>query len=171
MTTFLSTRPEQPAATHEDASWVAAPPFRAWLRQLASDSGLGWLVLARAAGVSSATVHGLLRGVGGRPARQLRRGDAAALLALDRHRLQHLAAEPGEAAELRTLAWQLGLQGCSVEQIGSCTGLDIRSVRQLMSGGTIWCSRLQILRAEAACEAFGIDPGAVPAPMDQQRAS
>lgn len=171
MTTFLSTRPDRPAATHEDLSWVAAPPFRAWLRQLASDSGLGWRVLARAAGVSSATVHGLLRGIGGRPARQLRHADAAALLALDCHRLQHLAAEPGEAAELRILAWQLGLHGCSVEQIASSTGLGIGPVRQLMSGGTIWCSRLQILRAEAACEGLGIDPDALPAPVNYLRAS
>lgn len=157
MTTALLSRTET-APRHE---WVAAPPFRALLRQLVSDSGLGWRVLARVAGVPAPTVYGLLRGLNGQPVRQLRQGDAAKLLRLDLRLLRELDSEPGDSGVLRTLAWRLGLQGCSIAEIATHTDLAETTARELMSGGAPWCSRLQVLRAEAACEALGLDPEAV----------
>lgn len=165
MSTAVLTRHRRPDQFGLD-DWVAAPPFRAWLRQLASDTGLGWRVLARAAGVSSATVYGLLRGLDGRPVSALRRADAIRLLRLDLRAVLDLAKEPADSAVLRSLAWCLGLQGRNIAQIAAHTDLDHSSVRLLMSGGNIWCSKLQVVRAEAACEALGVDPQSLPMPSD-----
>lgn len=141
--------------------WVDATPFRAWVRQLVSDTSLPWRVIARAAGVPSGTVRTLLCGRDGRPLRKLRHVDASLLLRLDHNKLVALAGEPARAASLRALAWSLGLHGCSPADIASLVGCDIRTINTLMAGGDAWCSRLQHLRAEACCEAWGIDPGQV----------
>lgn len=138
--------------------WVDAAPFRAWICQLVSDTGLPWRVIARAAGVHSITVRGLLQGRNGRPVRQLRQLDAERLLRIDHNMLGVLAGEPASCESLRILAWTLGLQGCSPAQVADFIRLDVPSVRLLMTGGAVWCSRLQHLRAEAACEAWGVDP-------------
>lgn len=138
--------------------WVDAAPFRAWVRQLVSDTGLPWRAIARAAGVTSATVHALLAGRNGHPVRRLRQMDGRLLLQLDHQRLTALAGEPASCDSLRALAWSLGLRGCRPVEIAEFVGVDALSIRNLMAGGSIWCSRLQLLRAEAACEAWGVDP-------------
>ena len=146
--------------------WVDAAPFRAWVRQLVSDTGLPWRAIAHAAGVTSATVHALLAGRNGHPVRRLRQMDGRLLLQLDHQRLAALAGEPASCDSLRALAWSLGLRGCRPAEIAEFVGVDALSIRNLMAGGSIWCSRLQLLRAEAACEAWGVDPKRVlwPAP-------
>lgn len=156
-----SSGPLSDLASSAESHWVEAAPFRAWIRQLVSDTGLPWRVLARAASVPSGTVQTLLRGQAGRPVQQMRRLDADRLLRLDHRRLHCLASEPASCESLRLLTWSLGLAGFSPDQIGSFIGCDTRSVRVLMAGGSVWCSRLQQLRAEAACEAWGRDPDEV----------
>ncbi|MDI9627925.1 MAG: hypothetical protein QM286_05210 [Acidobacteriota bacterium] len=141
--------------------WVDAVPFRAWVRQLVSDTGLPWRVIARAAGVSSATVHALLVGRDGRLVRRLRQMDGRLLLQVSHQRLAALDGEPASCDSLRVLAWSLGLRGCRPAEIADFTGVDALSIRTLMAGGPIWCSRLQLIRAEAACEAWGVDPNRV----------
>lgn len=142
-------------------AWVASEPFRAWVRQLVSDTGLPWRVIARAAGVPAATVQGLVRGHRGLPVRRILRVEAERLLSLDHDQLAKMAGEPGSYDVLRLLMWSLGLKGCRPEQIAHFVGTDIGAVRSLMAGGVSWCSRIQQLRAEAACEAWGINPDEV----------
>lgn len=153
--------PNMPAQASAVNDWVAAAPFSAWVRQLTSDTGLPWRVIARAAAVPSVTVLGLLRGRDGQLVRQLRRVDAERLLHLDHRALAVLGGEPASCQSLRILAWSLGLRGCRPEHVAGFIGVATSDVRSLMAGGAIWCSRLQHLRAEAACEAWGIDPAEV----------
>lgn len=173
MSSTLASRSRTPRTSRTAAldDWVAAPPFRALLRQLVSDSGLSWRVLARAAGVPATTVLGLLRGAAGRPATQLRHLDAAKLWRLSLRSLNELASEQADPAALRSLTWRLGLRGCTVEQIATLTGLPPNSIRKLMAGGNVWCSRLQVIRAEAACEALDVDLATLPNPTLINQAS
>lgn len=163
--------PQAPSATHRrhrvpammpalDAPHrgVKAEPFRAWIRQLMSDTGLPWRVLARAAGVSSATVFALLRGHDGHPATTLPAADAERLFRLDHRRLAYLRQEPANPQHARMLLWSLAMAGCHNHQLAEFSGLDLLAIRTLMAGEAAWCSRLQLLRTEAACEVWGIDP-------------
>ncbi|NLA29138.1 MAG: hypothetical protein GX875_05720 [Propionibacterium sp.] len=127
-----------------------------------SDTGLPWRVLARAAAVSSATVHALLHGRSGRPLTALTPSDAERLFRLDHRRLEFLGQAPAEPQRIRMLLWSLAMAGCTNRQLIEFSGIDSSTVRILMAGDTAWCSRLQELRAEAACEVWGIDPRMVP---------
>lgn len=135
--------------------WVAAAPFRAWLRQLMSDTGLPWRVLARAAQVPPSVAKGLL--VDERLP-QIRHHDAERLIKLAPATFEWLAREPARCETMRLLAWTLGLQGAAPVDIAKFIGTDIVSVRRLMAGAPVWCSKLMQLRAEAACQAWGADP-------------
>ena len=166
-----ATEPSLPASYR-----VEAEPFRAWVRQLMSDTGLGWRVLARAAAVRSTTVHALLRGRDGRPLTTLPYVDATRLLNLDHRRLAFMKSEPCDADRVQALLWSLALAGCSNRQIAEFSGIDLLRVRTLMGGDSAWCSLLQQARAEAACEVWGINPDLVhrqrkPAPRAGKRAS
>lgn len=137
---------------------VEAEPFRAWVRQLMSDTGLPWRVLARAARVPSPTVQALLYGRDGRIVTMLASDIAERLFRLDHHRIAFLTQAPAEIAHMRILLWSLAMAGCTNNRIAEFSGIDVGGVRTLMAGDTLWCSQLQELRAEAACEAWGIDP-------------
>ena len=152
-----ATRPTptpHPQLDADPTGWVDAAPFRAWLRQLLSDTGLPWRVLARAAQVQPGVVQRLLQA----PPRQIRRRDAQQLLRLDTATFGWLSREPAPCETVRLLAWTLGLRGAAPVEIAHFIGSDIASVRHLMAGAPIWCSRLMQLRAEAACQAWGADP-------------
>ena len=138
--------------------WVDATPFRAWLRQLLSDTGLPWRVLARAARVSPTVVHRLLEQQPNRPLPRLRQLDAKRLLDLRSAGIRRLAVEPTACEPLRMLAWALGLRGASPAEIATFIGTDIIATRSLMAGNPICCTKLMQLRAEAACQAWGVDP-------------
>lgn len=154
MTTATLTRHNPAAATL--SHWVDAPPFRALVCQLVSDSGLPWRVLARASGVPSATVYGLLRGRDGRPVRQLRKIDADRLMRMSAQQLTDLSHEPASPEAMRALVRALNAAGCPPQAIARFVRLDTGSVHALLADGMVWCSRLQLLHAEAACEARGL---------------
>ena len=140
---------------------VNAEPFRAWVRQLMSDTGLPWRVIARASRVPSATVYALLRGQDQRSMATLPQLEAERLFRLDHHRLAYLQQEPADPQQVRLLLLSLAMAGCSNRQIAEFSGIDTLTVRVLMTGDRVWCSRLQQVRAEAACEAWGINPDMV----------
>lgn len=158
---MTSTIPDADLRLITAGQWVDATPFRAWVRQLVSDTGLPWRVIARVAQVPSASVQHLLCGRGGRHVGLLRQVDAQRLYNLNHRTLAALAGEPARCETLRLLTWSLGLRGCTPEQVAEFIDLPATTVRHLMAGGPIWCSRLQQVRAEAACEAWGIDPDKV----------
>lgn len=158
---MTSTIPDADLRVIAASQWVEATPFRAWVRQLVSDTGLPWRVIARLAQVPSATVQHLLCGRGGRSVGLLRQVDAQRLYDLNLRSLAALAGEPARCETLRLLTWSLGLRGCTPEQVAEFIDLPATTVRHLMAGGPIWCSRLHQVRAEAACEAWGIDPDQV----------
>lgn len=141
----------------EPSPWVVAPPFRALLCQLSSDSGLPWRVLARASGVPAVTVHGLLSGRNGRPVRHLRAIHANQLMRLNLETFTALAHESASCEKLRPLVRALERTGCTPEQIAKFIKLDAAAVRELLGDGVVWCSQLHLLQAEAACEARGLD--------------
>ncbi|MPN54714.1 hypothetical protein SDC9_202391 [bioreactor metagenome] len=87
--------------------------------------------------------------------------EAERLFRLDHHRLAYLQQEPADPQQVRLLLLSLAMAGCSNRQIAEFSGIDTLTVRVLMTGDRAWCSRLQQVRAEAACEAWGINPDMV----------
>lgn len=159
-------------AAHEVApspcDLVDAVAFRALARQLISDTGLPWRALARAAGVDPSIMAQLLMGVNGHEIRMLPRRDAERLLGLTRERLERLRREPAPCSAVRMMAWRLGLEGIGVDRLAGFLAMSGHDLRQLMAGANVWCSRWSMLRAEAACQAWGIDPDALLRPARGQ---
>ncbi|GAA2181869.1 hypothetical protein GCM10009785_18710 [Brooklawnia cerclae] len=154
---------EIPDTPDPDATtWVDARPFRALVCQLVSDTGLPWRVLALIAGVSPATVRALVASGTDQRLRRLGIADAWRLYRLDQQLIDGLRKEPAPCDELRPLLWALGLCGCQPHDLARFVGADVPTVRSLMAGGSGWCSRLTLIRAIAACHAWGIDPTALP---------
>lgn len=164
----LARSPYSPTSIPCPSDLVDATAFRAWVRQLISDTGLPWRAIARAAGVPSSVVAQLLHGVNGHHVRMIPRRHAQRLLGLTHRRLAEMATQPAPCSALRMLMWRLGLDGASVEEMARFTTVPPHELRTLMSGSDVWCTRLQMLRAEAACEARGIDPETLIYPSRRQ---
>lgn len=147
---------------------VDAAAFRALARQLISDTGLPWRAVARAAGIDPGVMAQLLMGVNGHEIRMIPRRCAEALLGLTRERLLQLRNEPAPCAAVRMMAWRLGLEGIDIERLAGFLAMGSHDLRRLMAGEPVWCSRWTMLRAEAACQAWGIDPDALLHPTPGQ---
>ncbi len=110
------------------------------------------------AGVLPPTVRYLLLGRDGRTLHRLRAVDAERILRLCPEVIDRLRHEPGACACCVRWLRALGLTGASRAQIAEFIGMATSDLAVLMGGGEVWCSRLQVLRARAACEARSITP-------------
>lgn len=160
--------PTSPTRRCSDTDLVEATAFRALARQLISDTGIPWRVISRATGISATVISQLLKGVNGHEIRMIARRDAAALLSFNRRKVEDLKAAPAPCPAVRMMAWRLSLEGIEIEQLASFLAIRTFELRRLMAGEDIWCSQLSMLRAEAACQAWGIDPDALLTPTTRQ---
>lgn len=139
--------------------FVDAVPFRAWARQLVTDSGLGWPVIAVAAGVKVRDLRTLLTCD---PNDTIPQPLAARLYALDRHHLRDLVKMPGDRSRLRHHLLALGWFGFTVEQVVELTGINARRVILLTGGAAAPCTAVEQYCAQAIVEMCELDAVSLP---------
>lgn len=151
----------RPGLPDRAARQIPAGPFRAWVCQLMSDTGLPWRVISRAAQVPASTVLGLLQEPSRTASLAIRADEAARLLRLDRHRFDYFRRVAADPHQMRVLLWSLAVKGCTIAQLAEFSGITRCDLRHLLAAEDVYCTKLQRLRTEAACEAWGIDPDLV----------
>lgn len=135
--------------------WVDAAPFSAHLRSLWAETRLPWRVLATAAGVPAATTRSLL--TGGRPRRRIRAVDAWAIMQLSSEKLRAAHRWVVDAAPTTTNLLGLIDAGWSVSALAGALALDEPSMTALLSRQTQCCTQVLAWRAEAICDAAGVE--------------
>ena len=135
---------------------VAAAPFRAWIIHLMNSSGLPWRVIAKVADVEPAVARGLLFGVNNEFPDVISQKNAQALYDVTPGKLAKLQSTPVPTESLRPYLWALSAHGYPVAKIARYAGLQPRTARAIMASSVVWCSKLNQLHAQAACEAAGI---------------
>lgn len=143
-------RNHQHSSHNQDYRWVPTLGFGAHLRQLLTETGLPWRVLALAAGVSPLTVGRLLGA--GRPLSRIRPDDARRLLRLDRHTLTALERTQVCAGGTATRVAALLAAGVPEAQVGTELGIGREEVIALATGHTHRCSAMVRIRTRAACQ-------------------
>ncbi len=157
-------RPDSDRAAHADGNgidwlastdWVDAAPFAAHLRSLWAETRLPWRVLATAAGVPAATARSLL--AGGRPRRRIRAVDAWSLMQLSSERLRAAHRWVIDAAPTTTNLIGLIDAGWSACALASALAIDEPTMTALLSQQTRCCTQVLAWRAEALCDAVGVE--------------
>lgn len=134
--------------------WVDAAPFRAHVRQLITDCGLTWRVIAVLAEVPSAAVRHLLHGRDGRPVNRLHPLIAERLFCLTRAVVADAARRARPAEETGRLLRALADRGWSAEELSRRTGLPAADLQQIADEDRLGCPQLTAAVVKAAAQAL-----------------
>ncbi len=133
--------------SNDDADWIPATPFRAYVRHLLEAADLPWCALAVLSDVPPAQLRSLLFGRrGGRPLRRLHPHTAARLLCLDAGQLRALRYGRCDAGATRGLLLRLVEHGLSHAELAATAELTRSDLRLLLDGAkTDITQRLAVL--------------------------
>ncbi|QDP97643.1 hypothetical protein FOE78_18550 [Microlunatus elymi] len=138
--------------TDDEIDWVDAAPFRAHLRRLIRETGVGWRTLAALAEVPAATVQRLLLGHPGRPMRQLHPTIAKRLFYLSLDVVRDAAIVPIRPARSRALICWLLSQGWSLDELSQRAGLPGAGLAELADGRSTSCTQLTAATVRAVAQ-------------------
>ncbi len=135
---------------NQSVSWVDARPFRAHLKDIVSQTGLPWRVVAIASRVPESTVKRLISS--DRRPGKIRHCDAQTIISIDPEELIGRAKLQVFAAYTKNLADLLLDSGISLVRLAEFLGLSNQEITALLTTN-IWCRLETQWRAQAACSA------------------
>jgi predicted transcriptional regulator len=152
-------------------NWVEAAPFRAHVRQLITDCGLTWRIVAVLAEVPSAALRHLLHGRQGHVVTRLHPMVAERLFRLTADSVADAARRPRPVAETSTVLQRLLERGWTAEELGRRCGLPAEELSNIADGRQTGCSQLTAAVVKAAAQALWATPAPNPARPHQVRAA
>jgi predicted transcriptional regulator len=138
--------------------WVEAAPFRAHVRQLITDCGLTWRIVAVLAEVPSAALRHLLHGRQGHVVTRVHPMVAERLFSLTAANIADAARRLRPASETCTLLQRLLQRGWTAEELSRRCGLPADELINIAGGRQAGCSQLTAAVVKAAAQALWATP-------------